>query len=172
MWSLSEVGALVQKAARGAGIPLGQAEDLGQVAVYLAGTGGDVTLITQALEEPIGAVDVHWHAEWLEVRAGPAALIAPIVRDAFQMGFDYVVLIEPLQSDLIIAYLAQSGMNATQTADAIKRGAVAAPQKPVGPVEIPDTDWTLWEKLAAKTYVPESTASRVAGAGAGLTDND
>ena len=38
--------------------------------------------------------------------------------------------------------------------------------------EIDDSYWREAELLAAKTYVPESQASRTGGAGAGLTDND
>ncbi len=38
--------------------------------------------------------------------------------------------------------------------------------------EVPDALWRRAEDLAAKTYVPESRASRAQGAGAGLTDND
>jgi hypothetical protein len=40
------------------------------------------------------------------------------------------------------------------------------------PATIPQQDWSVWSACAAKTYVPETEASRLAGAGAGLTDND
>ncbi len=52
MWSLNEVAGMVQKAARGAGIPVGQAEDLGQVAAFLAGTGDSIAPVTAALQDP------------------------------------------------------------------------------------------------------------------------
>jgi hypothetical protein len=38
--------------------------------------------------------------------------------------------------------------------------------------EVNDNAWELLERYAHRTYVPASEASRLAGAGAGLTDND
>ena len=38
--------------------------------------------------------------------------------------------------------------------------------------EVEDTIWDILEHYAHRTYVPASEASRLAGAGAGLTDND
>ena len=40
------------------------------------------------------------------------------------------------------------------------------------PAENADGSWSQIEQLAQKTYVPASDASRLSGAGAGLTDND
>ena len=45
-------------------------------------------------------------------------------------------------------------------------------QIPLGGVEVNIETWSELAALAARTYVPESNASRAAGAGAGLTDND
>ncbi len=39
-------------------------------------------------------------------------------------------------------------------------------------IEVADAVWNNIVELAGKTYVPESEASRLLGAGAGLTDND
>jgi len=38
--------------------------------------------------------------------------------------------------------------------------------------DVADGDWSEIGALAARTYVPASEQSRLAGAGAGLTDND
>ncbi len=40
------------------------------------------------------------------------------------------------------------------------------------PLSIPVSAIKSLEKMASKTYVPESDASRLKGAGAGLNDND
>ena len=40
------------------------------------------------------------------------------------------------------------------------------------PAATADDSWTRIEQLAHRTYVPASDASRLSGAGAGLTDND
>lgn len=42
----------------------------------------------------------------------------------------------------------------------------------VGPVDIADEIWEGLSALAHRTYVPATEASRLKGAGAGLTDND
>jgi len=39
-------------------------------------------------------------------------------------------------------------------------------------LEVPEALFSLMQRLAQETYVPSSEASRVAGAGAGLSDND
>ena len=52
-----------------------------------------------------------------------------------------------------------------------KQGLSPTPM-PLGGVEVNNETWSELVALAAKTYVPESNASRAAGAGAGLTDND
>ncbi len=52
-----------------------------------------------------------------------------------------------------------------------EQGVSIAPM-PVDGVEVDDEVWREVTALAARTYVPESKTSRVAGAGAGLSDND
>lgn len=172
MKALNEVESIVQKAARGAGIPLGQAEDLGRVAQYLAGTGGDLALITTALKEPLVPVDVEWGVHALEIHAGAVALVGPVVRDAFHMGINLAVLPQPDHAALVGAYLVQGGIGVSVDDCRVSRKVDVTPKTPRGPVEIADPLWQVWAALAARTYVPESDASRTAGAGAGLTDND
>lgn len=172
MWAQNEVGAMVAKAARGAGFPVGQAEDLGRVAVYLAASGGDCRLISAALQEEPAPVDVNWGTEAISVNAGPAILIGPIVCDAFALGCTRAKLADAEQVLLICAYLAQAGIAATVQGAEVMRDAQGLEPGAPGPVEIADEDWAIWADLAARTYVPESDASRAAGAGAGLTDND
>ncbi len=172
MWAQAELRAMVTKAARGAGFAVGQAEDVSRVAVYLLASGGDSGLITAALRAPRVGVEVDWGHEVIHVKRGPAILIGPMVCDAFALGCMRAELADPAQAPLICAYLAQAGV-ATQVDGAVIVEADGAPDaaKP-GPVDVPAGDWAVWETLAAKTYVPETEASRLAGAGAGLTDND
>ena len=172
MWALNEVAAMVQKAARGAGIALGQAEDLGRIATYLAATGDDVGAITAALQTCKGTVDVKWGVARIDVISGPAALIAPIVRDAFEMGCDVAGLANQGHVPLVLGALRQAGVGASAEGLIVRRSSIVPAAMQYGAVIIPDDDWALWSRLAAQTYVPESAASRAAGAGAGLTDND
>ena len=172
MKSLNEISAIVYKAARGAGIPLGQAEDLGRVAAYLAGTGGDVRLIGTALNEPQTPVDVQWASDAIDVRSGPVALIGPIVRDALHMGVERAMLVDSEHAALVTVFVVQSGVPVVCQGNTLMRNEKAQRKTPQGPVDIPKAVWREWAQFAARTYVPESDTSRAIGAGAGLTDND
>jgi hypothetical protein len=172
MWALNEVQGLVQKAARGAGIPVGQAEDLGRIASFLAGTGSSIAPITAALQEPIHAVDVRWADGRVDVIKGPAALIAPIIRDAFAMGCQTAVLNDTAHAPLVGAFLAQSGIAQKWDGKTVTPSDTTILTPACKAVTIPQTDWQIWLDFAARTYVPQSDASRLGGAGAGLNDND
>ncbi len=172
MWALNEVASMVQKAARGAGFPLGQAEDLGRVATYLAATSGDVRPITDALHEAMTEVEVSWNAQSVIVKNGPAILVAPIVRDAMQMGHVTVTLADVAHAPLVSAFLAADGIAQKWNGCDVSRSDTTVLEPTCGAVTIPEADWDAWSALAARTYVPETDASRLAGAGAGLTDND
>ena len=171
MRALSEIGAMVHKAALGAGLPLGQAEDLGRVAIYLAGTGGDVDVISAALKDHT-APQVVWEDQKLRVTAGAPGLVAPIIVDAFAMGITRAELAGATQAGLVRAFLAAAGYDVIIDGKAVSLNAKMPPDTPVGPVAIAESIWTGWAAFAAKTYVPASAASRLAGAGAGLTDTD
>ncbi len=172
MLALNEIGGMVQKAARGAGIPLGQAEDLGRVAIYMASTGGDISAVTAALEEPPAPVDINWPNDAVIVTSGHAALIGPIIRDAFAMGYDTAVLADLRHAPLVGAFLAECGVALHWDGRILTRSDTTVLGLRCKPVHIPVADWAIWSTHAAKTYVPDSEASRLAGAGAGLTDND
>jgi len=127
--SVAEVQALVQKAARGAGLPLGTAEELYQAVPYALSLGVLPALVSQLKDLRELSADVD---------------------DAQAEGRD----VQGLMQAMLAA-----------------RGAVdVTPAK--GPQELDQSDLETLERWAAKTFVPESEASRQAGAGAGLTDND
>ena len=171
MLSVNEISGTVLKAARGAGIPLGQAEDIAQVAAYMVGIGADVSVITAALQEPVRAAKTTWNEDNVVV-SGSVAMIAPVICDAFRMGYAKVTFDDVRHSTYIAAALAVDGVPLWWERCTISRGdSEIIPAKP-GPFTVPQADWDVWLALAAKTYVPESEASRLAGAGAGLTDND
>lgn len=172
MLALNEIGGMVQKAARGAGIPLGQAEDLGRVAIYMASTSGDISAVTAALEEPPATVDMNWANDAVTITSGHAALIGPIIRDAFAMGYDTAVLADLRHAPLVGAFMAECGVALRWDGRVLTRSDTTVLGLRCTPVDIPAPDWAIWSAHAAKTYVPDSEASRLAGAGAGLTDND
>lgn len=172
MRALNEVENMVQKAARGAGFPAGQAEDLGRVAGFLAGTGASVAPITMALQESISAVNVRWEDGQIAVIQGPAALIGPIIRDAFAMGCTTAVLSDIAHAPLISAFLAHAGVAQKWDGTTVTPSDTTVLKPACKAVTIPEVDWQVWADFAARTYVPETEASRLGGAGAGLTDND
>jgi len=162
---------MATRAARGAGYPIGQAEDLGATAAYLAGIRADVAPITQALQEDPTPLAVTWEGKTAIITAGATIFTAPMACDAVAMGGE-VTLADISQAPLISAMLCTRGLTPWWEGTLLREGdCEILPVKP-GPVDIPDADWQIWKALAARTYVPESAASRAAGAGAGLTDND
>lgn len=172
MLALNEVAGMAQKAARGAGFPVGQAEDLGRIAAYLAGTGANVAPVTAALQEAVSDIDVRWTDSCAEVHAGPAILIGPVIRDAFAMGCTKAVLADLAHAPLVGAFLAENGVAQNWDGLTVTLSDTTVLTAKCNPVTIPPQDWRVWSDCAAKTYVPETEASRLAGAGAGLTDND
>lgn len=170
--SLNEVGLIVQKAAMGAGIPVGQAEDLSRVALFIARANGDLSCVAKALEELHAALDVEFDGDLIVIKAGMAALAGPVVRDAFVMGATRAALADATHTPLVTAMLQASGFAVGAKAAQLDRMGSILPAHGKGPVEVPDDIWIIWEKLAARTYVPASETSRLAGAGAGEIDND
>lgn len=172
MRALAEIGATVQRAALGAGIPLAQAENLGRTAVFLAGTGGDLDVVVAALTASQDPMDVRWADDQITVVVGPAALVAPVVRDAFIMGVQRAVLPNAAQVPLVVAMLAQAGIGVRVEARTVVRDGTIEAAIPKGPVQVSEVTWAVFADFAARTYVPDSATSRAVGAGAGLTDND
>ena len=149
--SANEVETLVLKAARGGGLPLGCAEDLAAAARYL-----DLDGLTRC---PCSGED-------------PDVI-------AVQTALDFV-----MEGDrvLIHAYVlaAQTAWGKRLVWSETETGAIferfddtpVPPAQPLGRRTLsPDLAAHLSE-LAARLLVPETDASRLAGAGAGLTDND
>lgn len=137
---------MVLKAARGAGMPLGCAEELARAAPALAAQGA-LELVPDLLDLPFDVPDF----ENGRVAGGHPVLAITALRDLQGAGVKVVLetpVPEPLQQVM------QSGA------------------APVGPFEVDAGLWAGLQAYAERTFVPESEASRLAGAGAGLTDND
>ena len=159
--SRSEFEATVRKAARGADWPAALAEDLSRAAGALAATGG--------AGDELGVNMVEG-----DLRDILAATIT-----AFELSLGGVASTVAGASDDLLAGCALClGAEHGVGFDVKGGGAIATisvvPETPVEIVEIfvaPDV-WDRLQTLAHKSYVPASEASRLAGAGAGLTDND
>ncbi len=174
MRSRNEVEGMVLKAARGAGVPLGHAEDFARAVGILA------MCNPEALPSLLNALDGPFEVTISEAPltlTGPLIMCAPMAIDALRAGEPEVVLANVTPPELLDAYL----QNAAQDYDLhvkndnghlTQSAKPQTPDIPVRTVTVPDALWLVWETHAEKTYVPETESSRLAGAGAGLTDND
>jgi len=178
MRSLNEIGGMVMKAARGAGVPLDHCEDMALAAEYLAATDPvRLDCIEQALAGPHVPVAAVWTDTTLRIDAARAAMAGPVAVDALRMGYDAVVLKDVDAPRLVLALFAGQGVCVSHSfggADLIiSRNDGRPPAIPMAAaVTVSGHFWAYLDGLAALTYVPATDASRLAGAGAGLTDND
>lgn len=185
--SYNEVQSLARKAASGAGLPHGVAEDVGQAAVWLSARGVDAIRVV---------VDALCEGGQRAILDGVAAI------DALCCGEPKAIALQ--DPDCVLLLIGLAGLSATDAGlrIAVERGNGAViPLSGVNDVHglmtskslllLPDggdlafapsgaprpaaTDAAAYAAalgLAAKTYVPSSELSRTQGAGAGTTDND
>jgi len=156
--SANEVEALVLKAGRGGGLALGYAEDLSAATAYL-----DLAALTQcpchagAAQALPAALDLVAAGEGPQTVTADAALIAAYVAVAQQQYGRLTWNPTPTGAEFI-AFDANTAPTST-------------PERMGRRVLSPDLLAHLTD-LYQKILVPETEASRAAGAGAGLNDND
>ena len=153
---------LAGKAARGAGAPAAQAAEFGIAAgIHLASGQG-----TAALDAALDALPSG------PIIALPLALAR--IAEGAQQGRAEGRLDAGHHGPLAAAYIAALPFRATLS----EAGRVEmdlntpAPRRPVARIDLAADVYARWSMLAARMLVPESDASRLSGAGAGLTDND
>jgi hypothetical protein len=168
--SSNELQMAVLKACRGIGLPVAQAQDVAAA----------IAISPWALKQLLFHLARPTTPARFEFSAGVDVKNACILRDfstcadAARLGVSPVVLRELSLCDVIEAMALYRGVSAKVYAGGVL---LTAEERPV-PVPAPsrcdvDTmDWQVLGKYAALTYVPESDASRLAGAGAELSDND
>lgn len=178
--SRAEAYALLLKAGRGAGLPLGCVEDLALAMAIAPAPVWEV--LSDALHGPFEPSTPDEIDGQLVYETARVALDGPAAIDAAICGQD--VYLGNLDAPLILVMLARVAEDATGQGFEylfdddggvllrLSSDPVTPLERPTDRAEIPESAWGLMNILAAKTYVPESEASRVSGAGAGLTDND
>ncbi|MFT5065698.1 MAG: hypothetical protein ACJAXK_002221 [Yoonia sp.] len=178
MRSLNEISGMVMKAARGAGIPLGHCEDLALAAGFLAATDPvRLDCLQVALAAPHFPVSAEWVDKTLWIADARAAMAGPAAIDALRVGCDAVVLMGLDAPRLVLALFAGQGVCINHHFDGpnliVTRDDGPLPAVPMAAaVTVSGHLWAYLNDFAARTYVPATDASRLAGAGAGLTDND
>ena len=179
--SRAELQALLLKAGIGAGLPLGHAEDFSGLADLLASDPQLFAMAIAALDGPHHPAHVEGTEEHVVITQARVLMAGPVVIDALRAGaarvvlhrIDWPLLLWPMlyraQQVYEVRFGLVSGAKGSVTVEMAKRQALDAfgEAQPV-PVQIME----MLKQLAARTYVPASAASRSAGAGAGLSDND
>jgi uncharacterized protein DUF3726 len=217
MVSRNEIESLALKAARGAGMSWGLAEEAAIAAGWLAGHGlpwagtlactlagmlADTGTTSAPLIEgqtigpsragtrlcpiqagaylsdlgpPAAAMEVRdllaplWLAPFLASWSGPARAVRLSWEDAdVLVGLDTATGTDGSGASLSAPF-------ATRVAIASEPAILAPRRQPLGRAsgyDAPDEAWRALQQLEHRTYVPASTQSRLAGAGAGLLDND
>lgn len=156
--SANEIEALVLKAARGGGLPLGLAEDLAAATAFL-----DLGKLTQC-----------------PCHEGGAATIIPTALDRVAAGDGPQTVTADAATIAAYVALAEHQCGQTLVWDTTDTGATFHRYEPVeqsahpkvGRQRIPIALDAHLIDMASKIMVPETEASRLGGAGAGLTDND
>ena len=166
--SSNELQMLVLKACRGVGVPMGQARE---VAVALAESPQALGALLPHLALPMKSAKFDF-SDGLTVQDAALLRDFSACADAAALGVKPVRLCGLAACDLAHALARSRGLSiAAEGADVVFTEQEAVrPQVSRGAV-VPEI-WQQVASFAALTYVPETDASRLAGAGAGLSDND
>ena len=156
-YSANEIEGLVLKAARGGALPTGLGEDLASATAFL-----DLARLSQCPCSSGAAAAIPSAIDLVMVAKGPQTVTAD-----HALIEAYVAVAEAQTGQTLIWQRTENGA-------VIERLDGAAPKDhaPLGRRDIPDTLLAHLKEMGAKMLVPETDASRLAGAGAGLTDND
>ena len=189
--SLNEVEVMATKAANGAGRPWGLAQEAGMATGRLEAMGlPGARCLLKLIEATDRETDLRSRCPVLE-----GAHLSDLG------GADLPVAFDAMHQPLLLApFLMQARQEATLSWQGCEVGVAAGgvtvrgdevcPASPVqvridagvsalpakkpgtGAVDIADEIWEALGRFAHRTYVPATEASRLKGAGAGLTDND
>ena len=158
--SANELSATCQKAARGAGFPMAQTQSFATAALRHIGVERPEDEIAKALihndDSPILTLPVLLDHALIKGRATLQGGLTP------DLALSYAET-SPWKMQII-----RAGRAIHLTCDGHRADRIPLPER----LTISDTLWAHLQRLAAKTYVPATEASRLSGAGAGLSDND
>ena len=175
-WSVGEIGALSVKAVRGAGYSWGVAEEAGWAVRWLirAGIDGSAVLANALDDEDIASLleGISW--------ADRGLIPNQLVPARSILALPFVSAMAPKDGTLIFGVgeqawkLSKIGCSQPLPSDVLNyRGTgPAASFQTANRATTEPAVITRLSSLAATTYAPSTQASRLSGAGAGLTDND
>lgn len=160
--SANEVMTLAAKAARGAGAPPAQAAHFGRAALCHLSADRPEANLTAALDALPG---------------GPIIALPRFFAQLAEHAVDGMAQGTLVAEELNISYAEAQAFDCQTTATSESLTVTMDLTKPaerhtLKRIVLSDAFFYKLENLAAKLLVPESDASRLSGAGAGLTDND
>lgn len=199
--SLNEVEGTVLKAARGAGLAWGEAEDVAQAARWLAEQAVPWCATLARL-----LADRSAYARPADRSADSTRLLCPLMAGLLigdQLQSDHPLTLENVAFPVWLLPFAAERTSATRAValdvdgartlvlpdridgippgqdvalkvriEMVDVGPGARPPARAARATVDPTAWKTLQTLETRTYVPVSEHSRIAGAGAGLTDND
>jgi len=166
--SSNQLKMAVLKACRGIGLPVAQAQE---VAAAVAASPSALNELLAHLAKPISSASFDF-SSGVDVRNACLLRDFSVCADAVSQGALPAILRGVATCDVTQALAQYHGVSAVMRNGDLH---VAPHQYPAQKPERCKVDPVGWQRLAAYaalTYVPETDASRLAGAGAGLTDND
>ncbi len=188
-YSLGEVEALCRKAARGAGFSWGMADEAGKTARWLCqhGLPGTAALAgyLDTVKTPLGPDDPNlqdWSTNGTLCPLICGALLSDMGPDAavrYLHKLAWPILIMPHIENrraTILDDVSRSLDPLLQLANLVllepARNTARRPSEKTTRAMITTQDLATLTRLAARTYAPETDASKLSGAGAGLKDED
>jgi len=156
------------------GLPLGHAEDLSALAGLLASDPQLLAMAVAALDGPHHPAHVEGTEDHVVLDRARVLMAGPVAIDALLAGADRVIM-HRIDWPLLLWPMLARAQEVYGVRFRLLSGEMAERQMldPFGPVQpVPAQVFEALTGWAARTYVPASESSRVAGAGAGLTDND
>ncbi len=177
----AELQALLTKAGIGASLPLGHAQDLGALAPLLMSDPQLLAMAAAALGGPHHPPRLEGTEEHVVVENAAVLMAGPMIIDALITGarrvvvhgMDWPLLLWPMLAQARVVYDLTVGVTSGARGSVTIALELHDGLEPIGlPQPVPNAVALRLQEYAARTYVPATEASRVAGAGAGLTDND
>ncbi len=162
MRSWYEVQSMAERAALGLGVPFSQAARFGAAVARHLAEGRPAGPLAELLEGPEQIIALSLEVERaveLASTSGATYRVSEgpqIVAASFMHSLPCDVRIEPALDGLDVRIDLETPQGRTR------------PTR----IEVPNEVWDMMETLAARTYVPESAASQLKGAGAGLMELD
>ena len=166
--SSNQLKMAVLKACRGIGLPVAQAQE---VAAAIAASPLALNKLLAHLAKPISSASFDF-SFGLDVRNAFLLRDFSVCADAVGLGALPVILRGVPNCDVTQALAQYHGVSAVIHNEDLHMAPHQYPAQKAERCKVDPGDWQRLGVYAALTYVPETDTSRLAGAGAGLTDND